>query len=112
MLKPAVDAVPALAAGGLLSVAFVLKGDYDYLFGLWLCMYGLSQTAYRGRLPRMIYVVGVSHMLCGAVYLLHPGASFTNPWPFGLALFAGEWVGGVALHQDHAHSKQREREIQ
>jgi len=97
MLKPAVDAVPALAVGGALSVALVAAGQYHLLFGAWMCLYGLSQVAYRLSLPRGIYGVGLCYIACGAGYLLAPGTSFLNPWPMGIMFFLGELAGGLIL---------------
>ncbi len=97
MLKPAIDAVPALAVGGGLSVALVAAGQYNLLFGTWMCLYGLSQVAYRLSLPAGIYWVGLCYIACGAGYLLTPGISFLNPWPMGIMFFLGEVAGGLML---------------
>jgi hypothetical protein len=97
MLKPAIDAVPALAVGAMLSLALILTEQYNLLFGVWMCLYGLAQVAYRQSLPRGIYVVGLCYIMCGACCLLWPCVSFTNPWPMGVVFFLGEVAGGVVL---------------
>ncbi len=97
LVKPAVDAVPALAVGAVLSVALVLAGQYRLLFGVWMSLYGLAQVAYRQSLPTGIYRVGLIYILCGAVCLFAPSLSFTNPWPMGLTFALGECAGGYVL---------------
>ena len=97
MLKPAVDAVPALAVGAVLSLAVVLAGQYRLLFGIWMCLYGLAQAAYRQSLPRGMYEVGLGYIVCGAVCLLWPSVAFLNPWPMGIVFFLGEAAGGLVL---------------
>lgn len=98
MLKPAVDALPALGAGAAFSIALILAGQFDLLFGTWMSLYGLAQVAYRRSLPQGIYVVGICYLVCGAWCLVLPGVVFTNPWPMGLVFFAGEWAGGIILY--------------
>jgi hypothetical protein len=97
MLKPALDALPALAVGGVLSLALILAGQYDFLFGVWMSLYGLAQVAYRQSLPKGIYIVGICYIACGAYCLLWPGISFTSPLPMGAAFFTGETAGGLIL---------------
>lgn len=97
LVKPAIDALPALLVGAILSAALILNGQYRLLFGVWMSLYGLAQVAYRQSLPAGIYRVGLVYMLCGAVCLLAPCLAFTNPWPMGLTFCFGEVAGGVVL---------------
>jgi hypothetical protein len=97
MLKPAVDAVPALAIGAVFSAALILRESHDLLFGAWMCCYGLAQVAYRQSLPDGIYRVGLGYMVCGVCCLLSPRVSFLNPWPMGIVFFLGEMAGGRVL---------------
>jgi len=104
MLRPAVDALPALAVGAAFSLALVLREQYDLLFGAWMTLYGLAQVAYRQSLPSGIYAVGVGYILCGVYCLASPCTRFTNPWPMGIVFFAGEWIGGTILYlTKHQH---------
>jgi hypothetical protein len=102
MIKPAVDAVPALAVGGLLSLAAIRVGQYDLLFGIWMCLYGLAQVAYRQSLPAGIYMVGLCYIVCGSCCLLSPAVRFLDPWPMGGVFFAGEIAGGAVLIMNKA----------
>lgn len=99
-LKPAADALPALAMGAVFSLAIVLRGRFDLLFGTWMCLYGLVHVAYRQSLPRANYVVGLFYMLCGSYCLLSPCCSFLNPWPMGLVFGLGEIAGGIVLYRN------------
>jgi hypothetical protein len=105
LLKPAVDAVPALAVGAVLSVALVVVRQYDLLFGVWLSLYGLAQVAYRQSLPQGIYWVGLAYLACGAAALLARPTAFLNPWPMGVLFFLGELAGGLIL-LDHDGRKE------
>ena len=102
LLKPAIDAIPALAVGGVLSLALALAGQHRFLFGVWMSLYGLAQVAYRQSLPAGIYWVGLGYVLCGCGCILLPSVSFLNPWPMGGVFFVGEMLGGFLLI-DHEH---------
>lgn len=106
MLKPAVDAIPALGAGAVFSLAFILSCQHDMLFGMWMCFYGLAQVAYRQSLPVGIYYVGVGYMVCGAYMLLCGTSSFLNPWPMGGVFFVGELAGGLVLLKYKHHKSE------
>jgi hypothetical protein len=97
MLKPALDAIPALAAGAVVSLALILQGHYNLLMGCWMLFYGLSQVAYRLSLPQGIYWGGVWYLAWGATCLLLPNLNFTTPWPMGVAFLIGESYGGYTL---------------
>lgn len=101
MLTPALDAVPALAVGAAVSLALIRNGQYDLLFGAWMCLYGLAQAAYRHSLPRGIYATGIFYLCCGAWCLVWPAVHFQQPWPMGLVFGAGEIAGGAILILDH-----------
>ncbi len=96
-LRPALEVLPALAVGAFLSIALVWHSQYDLLFGVWMCLYGLAHMGYRHSLPDGIIAVGLFYQAAGIVCLLLPGLSFLNPWPMGLVFFAGENAGGWIL---------------
>lgn len=108
MLSPALDAIPALAVGAALSLALVLHGQLDLLFGVWMALYGIAQVAYRNSLPRGIYETGLFYIICGTACLLTPSLSFTDPLLMGLVFFAGETAGGIILIRDHRSTKPSE----
>lgn len=103
-VMPILDAVPALAVGGILSLSLVVRGlsapgYLDLLFGTWMCIYGLVHVVYRKTLPAGIYGLGIYYVACGGVCLLAPGISICGPWPMGLVFGLGECMGGVILHR-------------
>lgn len=101
-LRPALEVLPALAVGAALSLALILREQYDPLFGVWMCLYGLAHMGYRHSLPRGITVVGLFYQAAGIACLLAPGITFLNPWPMGLVFFAGETVGGWILRSGNS----------
>jgi hypothetical protein len=108
MLKPAIDAIPALAVGGVLSLVLVLRHQFDMLPGTWMSLYGLAQVAYRNSLPKGIYRTGLFYIVCGAACLMSHHIQFANPWPMGLVFFAGEIAGGCILLSDHRRTAAKE----
>ena len=97
MLKPALAVVPAYAVGATFTLVLVSAGQYDLLFGTWMCLYGLGQLAYRHTLPPGIFLVGLGYIICGCYMLLVPERSFLDPWPVGLVFCVGEIAGGAIL---------------
>lgn len=99
-LRPLLDSLPPLFVGGVLTAALILRGQHQYLFGIWMCMLGLSHIASRHVLPPAIILVGMFYLVCGSAWLLLPDMSFLSPWSMGVVFFAGEWAGGLILHFD------------
>ncbi len=97
LLRPVFDAVPSLAAGAILSIALILARQFNFLFGVWMMLYGLTHLTCRQFLPRENGWVGLFYLVSGAFCLLMPGISFLNPWPMGITFFAGEVVGGLVF---------------
>ena len=98
-IVPAFEAVPALAIGAILSVGLLMKGQLDLLFGSWMCLYGLANMAYRTSLPRGIWFLGLYYIICGTLFLLWPGVSFSHPLPAGAVFGVGEWFGGIVFYR-------------
>jgi hypothetical protein len=99
-LRPAIDAFPPLLVGGILTLVMILNDQHQFLFGIWMCLFGLTSLASRPVLPKLIWAVGFFYIISGAIYLLSPNKSFLNPWPMGIIFFVGEWFGGIVLHFD------------
>lgn len=104
-LRPALDVLPPILVGGALTTALVLRGDFEYLFGVWMCMFGIANMAARHAVPPRIWIPATFYLVAGAIYLLWPDPSFLNPWPMGLAFFIGEWAGGFVLHFDGSEQR-------
>jgi hypothetical protein len=99
-LAPILDSAPSLVVGGALTVMMAFNGVSQYLFGVWMCMFGLTNLASRYVLPRHIWFVGTFYVVCGVAWLLLPQTTFLNPWPMGVVFFAGELMGGCILYSD------------
>ncbi|MDZ4815119.1 MAG: hypothetical protein SGI71_02490 [Verrucomicrobiota bacterium] len=99
-LKPVFDVMPSIFVGGVLTFIMLSNGHHQYLFGVWMSLYGLANLASRHVLPRAIVWIGFYYICAGTICLLAPPTNFTNPWPMGIVFFAGEWLGGMILHYD------------
>lgn len=108
MLKPALDALPPLAVGGILAISLIVRQQYDMIFGSCMCLYGLAQVAYRRSLPQGIYMLGFFYLACGALFLVNDGMPITDPWPMALAFAAGEIASGLVLIKDHTNNADSE----
>lgn len=98
-LKPTLDALPPILVGAVLTIVLLHSNLHQYLFGTWMCLFGLANLASRHVLPKRIWMVGTYYILCGTVCLLYASeTAFTNPWPMGIVFFIGEWAGGIILH--------------
>jgi len=99
-LRPFLDVLPPLFIGAVLTGALIVHRQFDFLFGIWMCMFGLTNLSGRYVLPPAIAWVGCFYMLCGAYCLLDPTMHFSNPWPMGTVFFLGEWISGMILYLD------------
>lgn len=99
-LKPILDVIPPLAVGALFTLVFLLRKEPDLLFGIWMCMFGLTNLASRYVLPGAIALVGLFYILAGALCLLLPGLTFSQPLAMGVVFCVGEWAGGLILYLD------------
>jgi hypothetical protein len=99
-LKPILDVIPPLAVGAVFTLVLLLKKDVDLLFGVWMCMFGLTNLASRYVLPGAIAVVGTFYILAGTLCLLSPGITFADPYAMGAVFFVGELAGGLILYLD------------
>lgn len=64
--------LPAMVAGGLVTLAFYLSGHVELLPGIWLCLYGAAVMTAGAWSVRIIPVMGGTFMVFGAVTLLAP----------------------------------------
>ncbi len=96
---PVFTALPALFVGAILSAAVILHHDYQYLYGIWMCMYGTTHLLYRFSLPKISYGVGIYYIVCGTFLLIVYPVPFSNPWPMGIVFGVGELFGCYAFYQ-------------
>lgn len=106
-LLPAVDALPALLAGAVLSAALIVHQEYGLLFGAWMTLFGLAHISYRLSLPGKNYLVGIFYILSGSFCLFFAN-DFLNPWPMGIVFFIGETMGGLIFNRrQYANTNQQ-----
>ncbi len=103
-LKPLVDTLPPLLVGGILTLGLIRHEMFNWLFPVWMSLFGLANLASRHVLPPAISLIGWFYILAGTLLLLIGPSPFTNPWPMGIIFFAGEWMGGIVLHFDTSDS--------
>ncbi len=77
---------PALAAGGVLTVALARAGHFELLPGAWLLLYGASIVTGGSHSVRPVPVMGLAFMLVGVAALASPPA-------WGDAYMAGAFGG-------------------
>lgn len=99
-LYPALEAIPPLIIGAVLSLALIQHQLYYLLYGTWMCLFGGANIASRHVMPRGLGWVGLFYLIAGTVCLLHPDMTFFNPWPMGFVFFIGEAAGGLLLYAD------------
>ena len=103
---PVIDSFPALLAGGVFSIALLMHGQINLLFGTWMCFYGLTHTSCRSVLPKAIWFLGWYYLLCGSFFLLGQEPTFTNPLLMGAIFFAGELAGATILYRHKKAAQQ------
>jgi hypothetical protein len=76
--------LPAVAAGGVITLALVLRDELDLLPGMWCATYALGLFASRAMVPREVVTVavgfGTGQIAIGAIVKARPNADFErNP---------------------------------
>ncbi|HSI86822.1 MAG: hypothetical protein ACAI35_09715 [Candidatus Methylacidiphilales bacterium] len=98
-LSPTLEVMPAIFVGGILTFVLARAGAYDFLFGTWMCLFGIANLASRQVLPKWVWPLGWYYIVCGTACLLIP-TPFMSPWSMGIVFFAGELAGGIILRSD------------
>ena len=92
--KFAFNFLPAIAAGGLLTIALGNAGNYALLPATWLLLYGVAVVTGGAVSVRIVPAMGACFMALGVVALLAPAAA--NAWMAagfgGLHIVFGVWI--------------------
>ena len=70
--KFALSFVPPMAAGALLTIVLVLRGEFALLPAMWMLLYGAAVVSAGTFSVRVIPFMGACFMLCGAADLVLP----------------------------------------
>lgn len=89
--------VPALAAGGVITVALLERGLDELLPGMWCATYALGLFASRAMVPKSVVAVAVGFGAAGAVLLLLPVLNPLAWWIMPLAFGAGQVAIGTIV---------------
>lgn len=96
--KFALSFVPPMAAGALLTIALVLRGDFALLPAMWMLLYGAAVVSAGTFSVRIVPFMGACFMLCGAADLALPA---TGDAMMAIA-FGGLHLGfGAAIARRH-----------
>jgi hypothetical protein len=97
--------VPAIAAGGVITLALLSRGLDDLLPGMWCAAYALGLFASRAMVPRSVVLVAAAFGAAGAVLLLAPGINPLAWWIMPLAFGGGQIAIGSIVRTDAAHER-------
>jgi hypothetical protein len=101
VLAPALEPLPVLLVGGILSAALHWgAGRPELLPGMWMCVFGLTQFCAKYALPQRIRLAGWYYIAAGAACLCAGGAAWREPLVMGGVFAFGEFAGGLILHFD------------
>ncbi len=92
--------VPALAAGGVVTLALVLRGLDELLPGMWCATYALGLFASRAMVPRDVVSVAVAFGAAAAVLLLAPHLNPLAWWIMPAAFGIGQILIGAIVRAD------------
>ncbi len=97
--------LPAVAAGGVITLALSLRGLTDLLPGMWCATYALGLFASRSIVPRNVIFIAVAFGAIGAVLLLAPAPSALAWWIMPVAFGIGQIAIGTTVLDDPAHER-------
>lgn len=101
--------VPALAAGGVITVALVGRGLEILLPGMWCATYALGLFASRAMVPRPVVAVAAGFGAFGAILLLDPYLQPLGWWVMPAAFGLGQIAIGSIVLIDLASDGRSER---
>ena len=97
--------LPAIVAGGVISLALVSRGVYELLPGVWCITYGLGIFASRAMVPRDVAYVAAAFGAFGTLLLLVPGIGPLDWWVIPAAFGFGQIAIGAAVRAEGRPAK-------
>ena len=89
--------VPAIAAGGVLSIALVERDLFGLLPGMWCATYALGLFAARAMVPPAVTFVAAAFGAVATVLLLVPGVDPLARWVMPLTFGSGQIAIGLLV---------------
>lgn len=97
--------VPAIAAGGVITLALLARRLEDLLPGMWCATYALGLFASRSMVPFKVVLVAVAFGAAGALLLLLPGINPLAWWIMPVVFGGGQIAIGAIVRADVAHER-------
>lgn len=91
--------LPAIAAGGVITIAFVMRGFYDVLPAIWCATYALGLFASRAMVPRDVVFVAVAFGAFATFLLFAPHLDPLAWWVMPLAFGGGQIAIGIIVRR-------------
>jgi len=101
--------LPAIAAGGVVTLALVERGLDDLLPGMWCATYALGLFASRRMVPPKVVLVAAAFGAAAAALLLLPGIAPLTWWVMPAAFGLGQIAIGAIVRADPAPASPTER---
>jgi uncharacterized membrane protein YhaH (DUF805 family) len=89
--------LPAIAAGGVITLALVVRGLFDLLPGMWAATYALGLFASRNMVPREVVYVAIAFGAAATLLLLLPNIEPLAWWIMPAAFGLGQVTIGVIV---------------
>ncbi len=97
--------LPAIAAGGVITLALALRGLDDLLPGMWCATYALGLFASRAMVPPNVVLVAVAFGAVAAALLLVPTIHPLTWWVMPAAFGLGQIAIGAIVRADPSHER-------
>lgn len=89
--------LPAIAAGGVITVALLQRGLDTLLPGIWCAAYALGLFASRAILPKSVIAIAVGFGAYATLLLLAPGIATLAWWVMPIGFGFGQIAIGIAV---------------
>jgi hypothetical protein len=97
--------LPAIAAGGVLTLALTERGYIDLLPGMWCAVYALGLFASRAMVPREVVYVAIGFGAAAAALLLLPGIDPLAWWVMPAVFGGGQIIIGLIVRARPSHER-------
>ena len=99
--------LPAIAAGGVLTLACVQRGALTLLPGVWCATYALGLFASRAMVPRDVVFVAVAFGFVATLLLFAPGTAALAWWVVPVAFGGGQIAIGAIILGERQRTRRR-----